>query len=77
MADATGSAVGLASSLATGNPIGAGLAIVGLGMQLFGGFGQAQNAKQVAAVSGDIARNEQVENDIKKQQMDTEARRQQ
>ena len=59
------------------DPISAGLGIVGLGMQLFGGLGAASVAKQQAAVSSDIATQEQGINAQKQQQMQLEARRQQ
>jgi TolA-binding protein len=63
-------------------PISAGLGLVGLGLQLFGGFGQsnvakqqAQISQQISGVSSDIATQEQNINAQKQQQMQLEARR--
>jgi hypothetical protein len=57
-------------------PISIGLGIVGLGMQLFGGMGQAAVAKQQAQVSMGIAADEQQVQVQKQQQMQLEAQRQ-
>lgn len=57
------------------DPISLGLTVVGMGMQLFGGLGQANVSKQQAQVSQDIARQEQGINQQKQQQMQLESRR--
>lgn len=57
------------------DPITATLAIVGTGMQIFGGISQANAAHQAAEISQDEARHEQSINDIKQQQMELEGRR--
>lgn len=57
------------------DPVTAGLAIVGLGMSLYGGMGQAAVSKQQAAVSSDIAGQEQNINVQKQQQAQLEERR--
>jgi len=57
------------------DPISIGIMAVGLGMQIFGGVSQAQNAKQTAAVNQDIAKQEAAINDVKARQMEMEARR--
>jgi len=59
------------------DPVSLAIGAVGLGMQLFGGIGQSSEAKQAAAVSQDIARQEQGVNDVKQHQMDMEAQRMQ
>jgi len=56
-------------------PISVGLGIVGLGMQLFGGFAGAGVAKQQAQVSEEIAQDEQKINIQKQQQMQLQAQR--
>lgn len=65
-------------------PISIGLGIIGLGMQIFGGIGQAEAAsaqagisQQESGVSMDEAKQEQGINDLKQQQMEMDARRQQ
>jgi hypothetical protein len=57
------------------DPLSLGLSVVGFGMQLFGGFSQADNARQQAAVSQDIAVQEQGINAQKQQQMQLQAQR--
>lgn len=57
------------------DPISATLAVVGLGMQIFGGISQANASHQAAEISQDQARHEQSINDIKQQQMELEGRR--
>lgn len=64
------------------NPVSIGLALGGLGLQLFGGMGQAnvasqqaQISAQIAGVSGDVATQEQAINQQKQQQMTLEAQR--
>lgn len=57
------------------DPISLAIGAVGLGMQIFGGMGQSENAHQSAAVSQDIARQEQSINDAKQKQMELEGRR--
>ena len=59
------------------DPFSLAIGAVGLGMQIFGGFGAASNAKAQAGVSQDIAKQEQGINDLKQQQMEIDARRQQ
>lgn len=59
------------------DPISLGLSAVGLGMQIFGGLGQASVAKQSAQVSANIATQEQAVNQQKQEQMNTQARRMQ
>lgn len=57
------------------DPISLGLGIVGMGMQLFGGMKASGIAKQQAAVSQDMAQQEQGINNLKQQQMQLESRR--
>src|ERR1700731_1216850 len=64
------------------DPISIGLGIAGLGMQLFGGLGQADVAKQqsqisaqIAGISGGVAQDEQAIQVQKQQQMQLEASR--
>lgn len=71
------SLLGLGGSAATGNVLGAGLSVAGLGMSLFGMNQQADNARQQARVSMDIAHQEQGINTEKRQAMELNARRQQ
>src|ERR1700722_7108390 len=59
------------------DPISATLGVVGLGMQLFGGFASAANAGEIASVSADEATQEQNINNQKQQAMELDARRQQ
>jgi len=56
-------------------PLSLALGAVGLGMQIFGGISSAENAQQQAAVSQDIAKQEQSINTIKQQAMVVQARR--
>lgn len=71
------SGLGIAASAATGNWIGAAIGAVGLGMQIFGGVGQADVAKQQAQVSMDEAKQEQGINDAKQSAMELSGRRMQ
>ncbi len=57
------------------DPISIGLGIAGLGMQIFGGLGAANVAKQTAQVSAGIAADEMQINAQKQQQMQLEASR--
>lgn len=57
------------------DPISISLAAIGLGMQIFGGIGQAKASHEAAQISQDQARHEQSINDIKQQQMEMEGRR--
>lgn len=57
------------------DPISLAIGAVGLGMQIFGGMGQSQNAAQAASISQDEARQEQSINNVKQQQMEVEGRR--
>ncbi len=59
------------------DPISLGIAAVGLGLQVFGGLSQSSNAKEVAQVNQDVARQEQSINDAKMRQMELEGRRMQ
>ncbi len=54
-----------------------GLQAVGLGMQLFGASGAADDAKQAASINQDMARDEQGINEQKRLQMEMSARRMQ
>lgn len=58
-------------------PISAGLAIAGLGLQLFGGFSASNDSKHLAEVQKGIASDEQRINDIKRQQNIFESNRMQ
>jgi hypothetical protein len=58
------------------DPISLGLGVVGLGMSIFGGLGQAKAQKEEAQISSEIAGQEQQENNVKLQQMAIENRRQ-
>lgn len=57
------------------DPISAGLSVVGLGIQLFGGSQAAENAKKAAQINKGIAADEQQINQQKNQQMQLEAQR--
>ena len=64
------------------DPVSIGLGLAGLGMQLFGGMGQAnvasqqaQISAQIAGVSGNVATQEQAIQGQKQQQMTMEAQR--
>lgn len=59
------------------DPISIGIQAVGFGLSLFGGLGQANNAKEIAKVSQDKAQHEQQINDLKQQQARLEANRMQ
>lgn len=59
------------------DPITLAIAAVGVGMQIFGGIGQAGDAKKAAQLSKDEATQEQGINDQKQQAMELSARRQQ
>jgi hypothetical protein len=59
------------------DPISAGIAVVGLGLSIFGGMSQANVSRQQAQVSAGIAADEQQINVQKQQQMQLEARRSQ
>lgn len=59
------------------DPISLAIGAVGLGMQIFGGMGQAKDASRAAKISQDEARQEQGINDQKQQAMELSARRQQ
>jgi hypothetical protein len=56
-------------------PFTAGLSLVGLGLQLFGGLQQAKVSQQEAQVSSNIAQQEENINNQKQLQMQLEARR--
>lgn len=58
-------------------PISAGLAIVGLGLQLFGGFSASNDSKRLAETQKGIAADEQRINEQKQLQNQFEARRMQ
>jgi hypothetical protein len=57
------------------DPISLAIGAVGLGMQIFGGIGQASNAHKAAQISQDEAAQEQSINNVKQQQMELEGRR--
>ena len=57
------------------DPVSLGIAAVGVGMQIYGSYKQYENAKEVAAVSQDVARQEQAINNAKMRQMELEGRR--
>ena len=59
------------------DPISLAMGAVGLGMQIFGGIGQSQDAHEAAKISQDVARQEQGINDAKQKQMELEGRRSQ
>jgi len=80
MADSDlGAVAGIGVSAATGNWIGAGIAAVGLGMSLFGGFNQASASKEYAersyAVQSQISANENLVNNQREIAMQLNARR--
>lgn len=56
--------------------LSAGLGIVGLGMQIFGGISGSQDAQRQAEISGQISQQEQAINAQKQTQMQLSARRQ-
>lgn len=58
-------------------PISAGIAIVGMGLQLFGGMKASETASHIAGVQKGIAADESKINDQKQLQMQLEARRMQ
>lgn len=72
--DATAGA-GIAASAATGNWVGAALGAVGLGMQVFGGMGQAAQASKISQYSQDEAKQEEGINNAKQQAMYLNAQR--
>lgn len=57
------------------DPISAGLSVVGLGLQLFGGSQSAADAKKAAQINQGIAQDEQQINQQKNAQMQLEAQR--
>jgi hypothetical protein len=59
------------------NPLSLGIGVIGLGLQAFGAFGAADNAKQAAEISKNIAGFEQGINEQRRTQMQLTARRQQ
>lgn len=59
------------------DPISAGLAVVGFGMQAYGAFSGANTAKQAAQVKQNIAAEEQKLNQQRRLQMELSARREQ
>jgi hypothetical protein len=59
------------------DPISLAIGAVGLGMQIFGGIGASQNAKEAAAINQDVAKQEQSINERKMTQMAIESRRMQ
>jgi hypothetical protein len=59
------------------DPISLAISGVGLGMQIFGGMGQAADAKKAAQISKDEATQEMGINNVKQQQMELEGRRMQ
>lgn len=59
------------------DPLSIGIGIVGLGMSIFGGLSQSSNARQQAAVSSDIAQQEQGINSQKQMQQSLDAQRMQ
>jgi hypothetical protein len=59
------------------DPFSLAISAVSLGMQVFGAFGQASDAKAAARISKDIAAKEQGINDVKQRQMELEGRRMQ
>lgn len=59
------------------DPVSLGLAAVGLGMQIYGGFSQSSAAREAAGVNKDVAAQEQNINNAKMQQMEIEGRRMQ
>lgn len=59
------------------DPITIGLEVVGLGMSVFGGMEQSKVAHQQAEVSADVAKQQQQQNLLRKQQMELENSRSQ
>lgn len=59
------------------DPITLSFGLIGLGTSLFGSMGQSETASKVASVSADVAKQEGLVNDQRKQQMELQARRQQ
>jgi len=57
------------------DPVSLTLGIVGLGMQIFGGMKQSEDAHRAAQISRDEATQEQGINDAKQKQMELEGRR--
>lgn len=57
------------------DPISAGLSVVGLGIQLFGGMKSSQDAQKAAQLNYGIAQDEQKINEQKNMQMQLEAQR--
>jgi hypothetical protein len=58
-------------------PISLAIGAIGLGMQIFGAFGQANNSREITQASEDESRQEQGINNAKNRQMHIEARRMQ
>lgn len=77
MAGEFGAVAGIGVSAATGNYLGAAIGAIGLATSIFGGNAAAENAKQAAAVQGQIAGLEGKVNDQRQVAMQLSARRQQ
>lgn len=58
-------------------PISLAFGLIGLGTSLFGSHGQSETAHQTAVVSQDVAKQEGLVNDQRRQQMELQGRRQQ
>lgn len=72
-----GNLLGGATSIATGNPLGAASAVAGLGLSIFGGMGKADAAAQQAQISRQMAETEQRQDTVRQRAMELSARRQQ
>jgi len=77
--DAAGGLAGIGVSAATGNYIGAGIGLLGLGMSLFGGQQQAEDAQEYArrslGVQTQIWNNENLVNNQREQALQLSSRR--
>lgn len=75
--DSSDTSAGLSTltSAATGNWLGAAVGAIGLGMQIYGGVGQAQQAQKVSQYSQDEAQQEIGINNAKQQAMYLNAQR--
>jgi len=76
LSDDTGALGGIGLSAASGNLLGAGIGIVGLGLSIFGGMDQSKTASQVANLQGQVIGQEGQINAQKQVAMQMSARRQ-
>jgi hypothetical protein len=71
-----GGLLGAAGSAATGNPLGVGLALGGIGLSLFGGMSKASSAGEMAGVQQKMTQIEMQQDTVRQRAMELSARRQ-